>query len=175
MRPRITPEQWPLSSTVLGSTERPSLENSTGFNLEPSKESEHKSFENINNEKKAENDVSAKTEKLEIQEKKEKLDEFTRNEKTLNGGVQDLNDSPDEWHQVKTKRQKKGRVGGSGNSLGGFEGEEIKTATNTTELDFQFDEEIDDASKEKEWYLNIFCKILKYKLFLVLIQSLARI
>lgn len=122
MRPRITPEQWPLSPTVLGPSEK-TLEHSTD-----TVESVIKLENKIENNAKVGNRGNI-----------EQLCENKKSEKVLTkeGKPQEL----EEWKQVKNKRQRKGRIGG--NSLT----EENKTLS--TELDFQFDEEIDDKQKER--------------------------
>lgn len=142
MRPRITPEQWPLSPTVLGSSEKPLEHFSDNTNIESTDKSENKTDNPDNNLKEESKNFENNVKTIEETKPKE-------NEKVVKGfiskdiSLEEKTQETDKWQQVKNKRQKKGRVGDSSNSLT----EENKVPS--TELDFQFDEEIDNL-KEKD-------------------------
>lgn len=84
--------------------------------------------------------------KVGIGSKAEKVEEFQSEEQLQ------INDEKlvDEWQEVKTKRHKKNRGSGGGFYLG-------NAGEKGSELDFQFDEEIDDSKegisgKKFDWY-----------------------
>lgn len=159
VRPRITPEQWPLSPTVPTiSAQSPHLSTET-FNEAQTAEtgnttnvvesdSEHTIVADSKIADVCEKNSSAVSDKPETPQQPEKPVKGggDENENEADNQTKALEDEPDEWHQVKTKRGKKNRGGGgnyAANSEHSYDGKAV-------ELDFQFDEEMDGKSKEKD-------------------------